>query len=253
MLQVKQNSISQVPSYEEFYGLIDDELYDEDFEAKDKDEDVKKIIALALSLLQDFYLQVKFYTAYDILSERFEEELAEFNTELKESLLILFNDYLDTLRVEQNQKYEIPSNVVDSTIDFEKVLGSAADSVTDILKADLTEKAQFYQDMAITTGAFSLHSNFRRAIKQLTSKISNNAHHARKLIEREYLVFVYGQEALFYWKVKGVNTCEWCYANEAMGAMPLSYWGVDHINGNCWLEPANPNEYSEEYKKLKGW
>ena len=168
-------------------------------------------------------------------------------------MLILFDKYLDTLRVEQNLKYSIPTGVVDSTVAFEKVLNSAVDDVTTILMADLTEKAQFYQDMAITTGVFSLHSNFRRAVKQLSSKVANNAHHASKLIERSYQSFVYGQEALFYWRVSGINTCAWCYANEAMGAMPLSYWGVDHINGRCWLEPANPNEYSDEYKDLMGW
>ena len=133
------------------------------------------------------------------------------------------------------------------------MINSAVDSVTNSLYSDLKEKAQFYQDMAITTGVFSLHSNFRRAVKELESKISNNAHHGSKLIEREYLSFVYGQEALFYWRVTGVNTCAWCYDNAAMGAMPLSYWSVDHINGRCWLEPEKPNEYSDEYKMIRGW
>lgn len=238
------------PTYEEFYGLVDNVLTDADFDPQEKDEELKKLIFLALSILQDFYLQVQYYTAYDILSERFEEELSNFNDELKESLLLLFNDYLDSIRVEQNLKYSIPPNIVDSTVDFEKVLDSVVDDVTQTLQADLNEKAQFYVDMAITTGMFSLHSNFRRAIQQIDSKIRNNAHHATKLVERNYLAFVYGQEALFYWRVSGRNTCEWCYANEAMGAMPLSYWGVDHINGACTLIPVDPDAFSEEYMDL---
>ena len=250
---MREHKISQIQTYEEFYGLMDNELSDGEFESDEKDEKIKKIIVLALSLLQDFYLQVQYYTAYDILSERFEDELNDFNDELKESLLILFNEYLEEIRLEQNLEYAIPEGIVDSTVDFEKVINSSVDTVTDNLKSDLKEKAQFYQDMAVVTGVFSLHSNFRRAVKNLASKISNNANHGRKLIEREYLVFVYGQEALFYWRVSGINTCAWCYANEAMGAMPLSYWGVDHINGRCWLEPANPNEFSEEYKELMDW
>lgn len=237
-------------TYEEFYGLVDNVLTDADFDPEEKDDEVRKLLMLALSVLQEFYLQVQYYNAYDIISERFEEELSKFNSDLKESLLILFNDFIDSVRVDQNLKYGIPANVVDSDVDFEKVLYSVVDDVTQTLQADLNEKAQFYIDLAITTGVFSLHSNFRKAIQQLDNKLRNNAFHATKLVERDYLTFVYGQEALFYWRVSGRNTCEWCYANEAMGAMPLSYWGVDHINGGCTLEPANPDEYSKEYTDL---
>ena len=238
------------PSFEEFYGLVDNTLSDSDFTTNESDEDIKKMILIILSIFQDFYIQVQFYNAYDILSERFDDELAGLNQELKESVLLLFKDYVDGLRAEQDVKYNIPADTVDSEVDFTEVLYSVIDNVTDTLKSDLTEKAQFYVNMAVTTGVFSLHSNFRNSIKQLDSKIRNNAHHATKLIERSYLSFVYGQDALFYWRVSGINTCEWCYANERMGAMPLSYWGVDHINGRCMLEPANPDEYSKEYIQL---
>ena len=75
-------------------------------------------------------------------------------------------------------------------------------------------------------------------------------HHIRKIMERKYQEFVYGQEALFTWQCSGINTCAWCYEIEAKGAMPLSWFPIDHINGRCKLKPVNPDEYSEEYKRL---
>lgn len=245
-----KHDVAQIPTYEEFFGLYDNELSDDEFTVKEEDEKIKEIITLALLLLQDFYLQVQYYNAYDILSERFEEELNSFSEELKDSLLILFNKYLEELQAEQNLEYNIPSNVVQTTVEFETVLDKSVDTVTKTLQSELEEKAQFYRDMAVTTGMFSLHSNFRRAVKNLGNKISNNAHHAKKVVERDYLTFVYGQEALFYWRCSGINTCAWCYEIEAMGAMPLSWFPVDHINGRCTLVPVKPDEFSEEYNNL---
>jgi hypothetical protein len=76
--------------------------------------------------------------------------------------------------------------------------------------------------------------------------VANNAHHVEKVVERDYLTFVYGQEALFRWRCSGINTCAWCYEIEAMGAMPLSWFPVDHINGRCVLIPENPDKFSDE-------
>ena len=245
--------VSDVPSYEEFYGLLDNDIDDEDFDSDEQDEKIRRMIAIALSLLQEFYLIHKYDNEYYISSDYFKEELDEFNTFLKENILVLFNKYFDEMSAEYDLKYQIPSGTIEQSIDIENVINSGVDSVTDTLYSDLKNKADFYQDVAITTGMFSLHSNFRRAIKKLTNVVKNNAQYASNVIERDYLSFVHGQEALFFWKVSGINTCAWCYEMEAMGAMPLSWFPVDHPNGRCWLEPANPTEYSDEYKEIRGW
>lgn len=246
-------SVPNVPTHEEFYGLIDNEITDREFDSDNKDEDIKHLIVLALSLLQDFYLQVQFYTAYDILTEKFKKELDNFNVELKESLWILFREYLDTLEAEGNVKYEIPSGTVDTNIDLQSVIDSSVDAVTGTLYVDLKNKADFYHDVAIATGAFSLHADFRRAIKKLTNKIDFNAQYSQKLMERKFQEFVYGQEALFYWICSGRNTCAWCYEIEAMSPMPLSMLPVDHPNGMCRTEPVKPDEYTDDYLKIRGW
>jgi len=245
--------VPDVPSYEEFFGLIDNELDDEEFDPDEKDEKIRKIIAIALSLLQEFYLLHKYDNEYYISSEVFQEELKEFNEFLKENLITLFNKYFEEVVDELNVKYDLPAGVVLPSVDIESVINSGVDSVTDTLYADLKNKADFYKDVAITTGTFSLHANFRRAIKKLTGVITNNAMYSAHIIDRDFLSFVYGQEALFQWRVTGINTCAWCYEMEAIGAMPLSWFPVDHPNGRCWLEPVNPDEYSDKYKDIKGW
>ena len=244
--------VHEVPSYEEFYGLIDNELTDEEFDSDKEDEKIRKMIAIALSLLQEFYLIHKYDNEYYIASELFEEELKDFNQFLKENLIVLFTKYFEELSNELDLKYNLPSNEVKVDVDFEAVINSGVDSVTDTLYTDLKNKADFYKDVAIVTGVFTLHSNFRRALKKLTNVIDYNAQYARNVVEREYMSFIYGQEALFQWNVTGVNTCAWCYEMASMGAMPLSWFPVDHPNGGCWLTPANPDEYSDRYKDITG-
>lgn len=246
-------SVSEIPSYEEFFGLVDDYLDDEDLDPKEDDEKIKRIIAIVLAKLEEFYLEFQFSDEYEISSENFKYEMDSFNEDLKELLVTLFLSYIVEVQKIQDIEYVLPTGTVETKIDIEPVIESGVDSVTDTLYADLKNKADFYKELAITTGTFSLHSNFRRAVKKLRNVVANNAHHVEKIIERDYMLFVYGQEALFKWKCSGINTCAWCYEIEAMGAMPLSWFPVDHINGRCVLIPVKPDEYSDEYKEIRGW
>lgn len=248
-----KHKVSQVPSYEEYFGLTDNEITDEEWDSTEDDEKKKQLLILALSILEEFYLDIKYYTAYDILTEEFEEKVNEFNTRLKDSLLYLLIHFITDVKTEYDVKYNIPANIVDSDISIESLVNNNVDRVTNTLYSDLKDKATFYQTLALTTGVFSLHSNFRRAIKNLTNIVLWNTHYIDKVIERDYLSFVHGQEALAVWKVSGINTCAWCYEIEAMGAMPLSWFPVDHINGRCHLEIVNDDEYSDEYKEIQGW
>ena len=245
--------VSEIPSYEEFFGLVDDYLDDEDLDPKEDDEKIKRIIAIVLAKLEEFYLEFQFSDEYEIASENFKYEMDSFNEDLKELLVTLFLSYKKKKKKIQDIEYVLPTGTVETKIDIEPVIESGVDSVTDTLYADLKNKADFYKELAITTGTFSLHSNFRRAVKKLRNVVANNAHHIEKIIERDYMLFVYGQEALFKWKCSGINTCAWCYEIEAMGAMPLSWFPVDHINGRCVLIPVKPEEYSDEYKEIRGW
>ena len=242
-----QKSVPNVPSYDEFFGLEDNFLDDADFEAENDDEDIKKMLLIMLGLLEEFYIERMYETAYYYSSEQFQDDIIKFNGELKDNLYVLFSAYISGLTTDYNIKWNLPDSAVAVKIELEEMINSGIDSVTHTLYYDLKDKADFYTSMATTAGTFSPHANFRRAIKRLTNQVDYKGNHIRKVIDRGYDEFVYGQDALFEWVCSGINTCAWCYEIEAMGAMPLSYFPVDHINGRCVLRPVNPDEYSKEY------
>ena len=244
--------VHDVPTYEEFYGLVNKQLEDSDFDANVKDEEIKKIVLVALSLLQDFYIEVMYYNELDVVKYDFEEKLNNFSSELKEIVLAMIREYLEDVHADLDVEYEIPHGTVKSDIDIEPVIISGIDAATTELSLDLKNKSDFYK-LALTTGVFSLNENFRVITRKLTNTIDFNLQHANKCIVRAFETFVYGQDALATWNVTGVNTCEWCYYLAGLGARPISWFPVDHINGGCWLEIVNKNEYSDEYKKIRGW
>lgn len=244
-------SVHEIPSIEEYNGLDDNFIEDEEFEVSDEqDEKVKKMLAIMLALLQEFYILHMYDLEHYYASEQFEEDITQFGAELKDNLMVLFIEYLGGLTTDLDVEWRIPTNTVSISIDLEELVNSGIDTVTKTLYYDLKDKADYYK-VTQTSGKFVPHANFRRAIKKLTNQIDYKAQSIKKQVDRNYLEFVYGQEALFYWKVSGINTCAWCYEIEAMGAMPLSWFPVDHVNGRCWLEPVLPDVYSDDYLEVR--
>ena len=246
-----QKSVPNVPTHEEFFGLDDNVLDEEDFEANDeKDKKIKEMIIIMLALLQEFYIFHMYDDEYYFASEQFEEDIKRFNADLKSNLEVLFHDYLEDLADEYDLKWELPAGIVSLHFELDELIGSGIDSVTATLYADLKDKADFYKE--VESGKFSPHSNFRRALKKLSNQVKIKGHYLNKKTDRLYKELVYGQEALFYWICSGINTCAWCYDIEAMSPLPLSMLPIDHINGGCRQEPVFPDEYSEEYLKYRG-
>lgn len=244
-------AVPNVPSHEEFFGLTDNLIEDEEFEPDNEDEDVKKMILVMLALLQEFYILHMYDSEYYFSSEQFKEDINQFNSELKDNLLVLFTEYMNILTTDLDVKWKIPSGTVKVPLELQEIINTGIDSVTNTLYYDLLDKAVYYTELSMTTGAFSPHGNFRRAIRRLTNQVTFKGHDIKKIVERKYDEFVYGQEALGRWKCSGINTCAWCYAIEAMGAMPLSWFPIDHINGNCVIVMENPDVYSEEYNMIR--
>lgn len=241
-----------VPTYEEFFGLLDNRLDDSDFDTNVKDEEIKKIVLVALSLLQDFYIEVMYYNEFDVVRDEFKDKLRNFNTELKEIVLAMINEYIEDTHIDLNRDYEIPYGTVQSDVDITSVITSGIDSAVNTFSYDIQNKSDFYK-LPLTTGVFAIEENIRLFARKLTNVINFNTQHAKKCIVRDFELFVYGQDALATWNVTGVNTCAWCYYLAGLGARPISWFPVDHPNGGCWLEIVNPDEYSMEYKKIRGW
>lgn len=247
-------SVHNVPTHEEFFGLDENILEDEEFEQEEEkadDDNIKKMLAIMLSLLQEFYIYHMYDSEYYYASEQFNEDIEQFNNELKDNLLVLFNEYVETLATDLDIEWQLPTGTIAVDVEMEELVNTGIDVVTNTLYYDLIDKATYYKELSKTTGTFLPHSNFRRALRRLSNQITYKADYIQKRVNRAYQEFVYGQEALFYWVCSGINTCAWCYEIEAMGAMPLSWFPIDHINGRCELRPVFPDQYSDEYIRAR--
>ena len=243
-------SVPNIPNFEEYFGLDDNILTDDEFEPDSDDEKIKKMLIIMLGLLEEFYIEHMYDTAYYYASEQFKDDINEFKAMLKDNWLVLFSDYITEIMNELDAEWSIPSDTVDIQIELDGIINSGIDAVMDTLYTDLKDKADFYKEMVIITGSFLAHANYRRAVKRLVNQIDFKGNHIQKIIHRKYQEFIYGQEALFTWHCSGINTCEWCYSIEAKGAMPLSWFPLDHINGRCVLKPVNPDVFSDEYTDI---
>jgi len=243
-------SVPNSPNFEEYFGLDDNILTDEEFEPDNDDEKIKKMLIIMLGLLEEFYIEHMYESAYYYASEKFKEDIDEFKVTLKDNWLVLLTSFMNELVNEYDAEWKIPTGTVDIPMELEEIVSSGIDSVINTLYYDLKDKADFYKEMIIITGTFVAHSNYRRAVKRLVNQIDFKGNHIEKIINRKYQEFIYGQEALFTWHCSGINTCNWCYSIEAKGAMPLSWFPLDHINGRCVLKPVNPDVFSDEYNDI---
>lgn len=246
--------VSEVPSFEEFFGLTHDGLtYSDWVEQNEDDKDIALIINAVLVILQEFYNEHKYDTEKEWVKESLKREFNTLNKELYNTTLEMIDDYIDTVHEKFNTQYNIPAGRVDAEVYFDDVINSGIDSVVNQLYDEIKNKADFYNTMTLTTGIFTIEANFRRAVKRLSNIIKNNAHHGEKVVERKYLEFVYGEDALFDWVPSGINTCPWCYMIADMSPLPLSQLPIDHINGRCSIVPHFADKYSDEYNDLMGW
>ena len=245
--------VKEVPSFEEVFGLTNDKLTHSDWVYdKEEDEDIALIINAVLVILQEFYTEHKFDSETEWVKDSLQREFNTLNKELYDAIIELLDDFVEKKQDEYNSKYSIPVGVVDTEIYFGDVINSGVDMVVDQLYDEIKNKADFYTSMVLVTGVFTIEANFRRAVNRLSNVIRNNAHHGEKVVERKYLEFVYGEDALFDWIPSGINTCPWCYMVANSCPLPLSALPVDHINGRCSIVPHFPNKYSDDYLDLIG-
>ena len=245
-------TVTNIPTFEEFFGIVDNELTDSDFKGDTDDDDINKIITSLLLLLQNFYLEHMYYTPSDVLDKSFKSDLEALRKELTNTLLVLMNEYQDGVISDNNVEYVIPDGTVDIDFDLTDSLKDGIDDIINQLGSEARSKASYFS-VATVAGAFSLHSNFRRAVKRLSQTVDFNAQFAKKLIDRTFLGFVHGEDALYDCIVSGINTCPWCYMIADQSPMPFHMLPVDHIHGRCRVRVHDPSVYSDEYKKIRGW
>ena len=243
--------VHEIMSFEEFYGLDDRVLEASEWVCDKEDEKICEMVNRLLVIMQEFYNEHKYDTPQEWMN--LQGQIRELNHELYTELQKIFMDYTDEIEDKEDEKWFIPFDYnVEVDINFDDILSAGVNKVTDRMYNDILSKASYYAIMPITAGAFSVYANFRRAIKEITDLVDFNAQDSRKEIERIYLEFVYGTDALFDWVTSGINTCEWCYYIESLNPQPLGALPIDHVNGGCRIIAHDPSNYSDEYRELRG-
>ena len=247
---------NRIPSFDEYYDLVDNYLDSNDFTITVNDEERERIITQLIVIIENFYNTHQYITINEVLNGSFDEDLKELKTTLKQEANNLLEEYITTIKLEQDTQYDIPQGIVEVDDRFGDVIDSSVDAVTNQLRDDVTTKAHYYSIFMMpqtsTSITFNMNSNFKRFVDRFKDGIDFNFQAVKGTVERKYLSFVYGENALFYWVPSGRNTCAWCYMIAGMGAMPLSAFPKDHPNGACQLIPANPNKYSDIYQAIRG-
>lgn len=240
--------IHEVVPFEEFYGLNDYSLESVDWVNTNLDSTSRDMVNEVLVVLQFFYNEHK----DDSVNEWLQLKKMGLRKELLDVLNKVFNTCFDDLVDEQNNLWSLPVDfVLVEHWQWREVFKYRVDAILDKLFGDIYSKAVYYRDFPMPAGSFQVESDFKRSIRGLTNLVDYNTGNTVKWVEREYLVFVYGEDALFNWICSGVNTCEWCYSVERGNPYRLSELPLDHINGHCKIVPVYPDDFTDDYLKVR--
>lgn len=242
-------SISKAPSYYEYSGLVEEVLTENDFRVE-TDEDRQFIMTSVMALLEEFSNTHNIYDVDYVNSQSFENDIERLKNDLKELLTVLFEDYKNTLMDEEENKWLLPEGIVVIDSDIDNVILPSVDSAINQLYDDSVVKAVYFISAGLEE-EFNIVVNIKRAVSRFKNIVNFNADTVSQEVDRSYLNFVYGEDALFQWVCSGRNTCAWCYMLEGLGPKPLEFFPYDHPNGNCVLEPVNPTDYSDLYLLVK--
>lgn len=233
--------VSLVQSFDEFYGLVDNFLDESDFTGSSSDDGLNDVLSLMLVLLNDFYNDYKYVTTVEVVGDDFKNDLERLRLRLIDAIDNGLNDYISVLKRRYDSEYELGEYDVYEFDDFRDCMHSMIDTMIYQLYYDVVNKARYYDVMMVQfIKDFNMNSNFRRLVNRFKEGFDNNFKAVMSSVERTYLEYVYGEDALFYWVPSGRNTCEWCYMLADMSPQPLSAFPKDHPNGACVLSPLNP-------------
>ena len=235
-----------VQSFDEFYDLADNFLEASDFTGNATDENLDKLLAMILVLLQEFYTTHKYDDTTTVMNSSFRNDIERLRLDLINVLGSGVDEYVSYLQSVYALKYvdEDTSGVVFD--DYKPVLDSMVDAMIYQLYYDAYGKAVYYESMMGKFAKdYNINSNVRRLVKRLVNGFNNNFQAIHGGVERKFLEFVYGEDHLFYWVPSGVNTCAWCYMLADLGPLPLKEFPKDHPNGNCRLVPIE--EYFDDF------
>lgn len=247
--------VSEVPSFEEFFGLNKDDLTEDDFDYKSSDKNEEYMGIAILMIFFNFYRKYQ-YKPISYVENNFEKDLSQLKANLDKTLDKESFNILDKYKISTLDKDNIPAIFKDKiTWDFNykeplKVAKSTIAATINQLKDDIKTKILVYKDVAKKAVDFNIKPNIKRATRRFKDTVNFNAQSIKQKVTRGYQKFKYGEDMLYTWVVSGRNTCNGCYTLASYPPQTIEKWPLDHPRGACELKPVDPSLVSNDYLKL---
>ena len=145
-------------------------------------------------------------------------------------------------------KYAVPlgKGYVSRDTSMYDIVEQSLNTMTDMLKGELKQKAMFFDDN-LTKDTFSVLPNFKRAVRRTIDTVGGNLIFSKEKSKRNVEEFVYCKDKLYYWlTANDPKVCSWCRMQESLPPRTLREMPLDHWNGRCEHEPVDYT-YSDEY------
>lgn len=251
-------TVTEVPSYEEYFGLDNTEIREEEWSPSIDDEDEQIMLIALLLLLSSFYDTVKDKSP-DLIINQIPGITENYRTQMSLLSESELNKITQSYRVKIIEEYGISgqaSPFVPLKYDITNTLQTVKNSINatlNQLRDDILVKAQTFRDTLRRVKDFNVRSNFQRAIRRTKNFVRFNAQMVKQKVTRATQRFVYGEDMKYFWVPAGHNTCKWCWNLSRLPAKLMDEWPFDHPNGNCVLEPVSDKTTQEFQDALEKW
>lgn len=209
--------------------------------------DEQLAIVACLIILERNYRVLKSMTPSQVVDE-VEKLIDAMNSELTATAVSQIDTANRRFFEEYMVKYAIPlgKGYVSRDTSMYDIVEQSLNTMTDMLKGELKQKAMFFDDN-LTKDVFNVLPNFKRAVRRTVDAVGGNLIYSKEKSKRNVEEFVYGKDKLYYWlTANDSKVCAWCRMQESLPPRTLREMPLDHWNGRCEHEPVDYT-YSDEY------
>jgi hypothetical protein len=245
--------VTEIPTEGELLGLEDNSFQpgtpDVD-DSMDMDEQLMYVALFAVlaTLYNDFE-----HKSVDYILLKFPEAVTKAGEKLAKNSKTELTKLIEDHKVTVLKDYNIHEKVIPQVkLDYNlkgtfDTMESSVKSTINQLKDDVRTKALATKEKMAEAKNFNLKSNFQRAAKRTKNYVKFNAQFAKQKVTRSAQEMRYGSAMLYYWVVRGINTCQKCYDRARLPAQTIDQWPYDHPNGHCRLVPVS-DDSTKEYQ-----
>jgi DNA-directed RNA polymerase subunit H (RpoH/RPB5) len=245
--------ITEIPSFDEFFGLDNENISSDEFTPTlDGEIDEQLMLVAILTYYLTLYEEYQYKTPEYIL-KNLPQSIETLKEKVEKTSVKELESIANTHKIGVLEKYGIHPKVMPKiTLDYNinntiEVIKSSVKATLNQLRDDIETKALVFKDAMIKSENFNIKSNFKRAIRKTKNYVRFNAQNIKQKVTRAIQKFVHGPGMEYFWTVAGRNTCSTCYAWARLPPQTIEMWPLDHPNGKCSLRPVS-DKTTVEYK-----